>query len=272
MDGTHRKGSDSRPRVVGLIPAAGRGTRLGSLPFSKELYPIGSARFAPGQPIRERVVAECLLSQMREARISRALIILRAGKGDIKSYFGSGRDHGLALTYVELADSNSVVDSLAQALAAVSGAQIAIGFPDVLLRPYDALKRLISRHRRGSSEVTLGLFPTDHPAKADMVECDSQGRVRKLLIKPKESDLRFTWMLAVWSPLFSRFFLRFHLEDSRAEGTVRGAGRETYPSDVIQAAIDQGMKVGSLRFEDGRCLDIGTPEDLARSVDLQRWI
>ena len=27
--------------LVGLIPAAGKGTRLHPLPFSKELYPIG---------------------------------------------------------------------------------------------------------------------------------------------------------------------------------------------------------------------------------------
>jgi glucose-1-phosphate thymidylyltransferase len=35
---------------------------------------------------------------------------------------------------------------------------------------------------------------------------------------------------------------------------------------VIQAAIDHGLVVEAESFDDGRYLDIGTPEDLVRAV------
>ena len=40
-----------------------------------------------------------------------------------------------------------------------------------------------------------------------------------------------------------------------------------YVSDVIQAAIQNNMRVDSVIFNKGNCLDIGTPEDLLKAVE-----
>ena len=44
---------------------------------------------------------------------------------------------------------------------------------------------------------------------------------------------------------------------------------EVQVSDIIQVAIDGGMKVEAVVFEHGNCLDIGTPEDMLKAVRLQ---
>ena len=43
-------------QVVGLLPAGGQGTRIGPLPCSKELFPIGFRSHEEGQDLRPKVV------------------------------------------------------------------------------------------------------------------------------------------------------------------------------------------------------------------------
>ena len=43
------------------------------------------------------------------------------------------------------------------------------------------------------------------------------------------------------------------------------AGRELYPGDLLQVAVDEGLRVEAVHFPAGRHLDIGTPEDLERA-------
>lgn len=63
--------------VIGLIPAAGLGSRLAPLPCSKEIYPIGYKSEHLGKRLYPKVVCQYLLKKMSSAGISRAYIILR---------------------------------------------------------------------------------------------------------------------------------------------------------------------------------------------------
>jgi hypothetical protein len=67
--------------VVGLLPAGGQGTRIGPLPFSKELFPIGFRSHKEGQDLRPKVVSHYLLEKMRLAGIQEVYIVLRPGSG-----------------------------------------------------------------------------------------------------------------------------------------------------------------------------------------------
>jgi len=159
--------------------------------------------------------------------------------------------------------------TLDQAYAFVAGRRIALGFPDILFEPADAYGRLLAHQERSGADVVLGLFPAQTPEKMDMVETDSRGRVREIHIKPRATALRLTWIIAVWTPAFTRFmhtYLAEILDEVRAGGYPhRERPREPYVGDVLRAAIRQGMVVETLRFEQGWCLDIGTPEDLDRA-------
>ena len=81
----------------GIIPAAGLGSRIQPLAFSKELLPIGS-RFDDGVE-RPRAVTEYLIERMVRGGATRICFVIAPGKSDILEYFG-GRFGAAELVYV----------------------------------------------------------------------------------------------------------------------------------------------------------------------------
>ncbi len=259
--------------VIGLIPAAGRADRLGALPCSKEIYPLGFDADAGGTS-RPRPVCGRLLESLALAGVSRAFVLLRKGKWDIPALLGDGDRFGLPLAYLALEPTASVPETLDRAYPFIAEATVALGFPDIVVEPGDAYRQLLRRLRASDAAVVLGLFPTDQSWKCDMVELDEGPpkraqvecrNVQRSVIKQAETSLRYTWSLAVWGPRFSRYLHDFVARSSSENGGVESGGVETYVGDVIQSAIDDGMEVIGERFEAGSFLDVGTPEDLLRA-------
>jgi len=123
------------PEIIGLIPAAGEAKRLGPLPCSKELFPIGFGRAGQGQGERPRVVSQHLLESMKIAGVSKAYIVLRNGKWDIPAYFGDGSGIGMHLSYLLMRLPFGVPYTLDQAYPFLRDARVAMGFPDILFSP-----------------------------------------------------------------------------------------------------------------------------------------
>lgn len=245
-----------REELVGLVPCAGRATRLGALSCSKELLPVRH----PDRPgAAPAPVCEHLLGQMQRAGIERVLLVLREGKDDLRHVLGDGSALGISLSYVTLRESGSVPETLDHAYRQVRGARVAIGFPDVIATPGDALARLVAHHAAAGTDLALGLFPTDRPDKADMVEVDAAGNVLRIEIKPPGSALRWTWLLAVWSPAVTELLHAFVADPPATPG------REPYLSDFVLRVMAAGLVVSTLAFPEGSHLDIGTPDDLARA-------
>src|SRR3989442_421443 len=73
-------------RRWGVIPAAGLGTRMQPLAFSKELLPVGTRH--DGQTERPLAVCEYLLERMLIAGATRVCFVISPAKTDIMSYFG----------------------------------------------------------------------------------------------------------------------------------------------------------------------------------------
>ena len=86
--------------IIGVVPMAGRATRLAQLPCSKEIHPVEPRRGTYSTDERPRAVCEYLLEKMREAGITRVYVILREGKWDIPAHLGDGSMAGLNLALV----------------------------------------------------------------------------------------------------------------------------------------------------------------------------
>lgn len=253
--------------VVGLIPAAGVSARLAPLPCSKELLPVGFMP-TPGGP-RPKPVCLYLLERMRLAGIERAYVVLRPGKWDIPAYLGHGGQLGLRLGYLLMDLPHGSPYTLDQAYPFVRGCVVALGLPDIIFEPADAYARLLERRRATGADVVLGLFPSDAPHTADMVATDAGGRVERVEIKPAQSGLRYSWMIAVWGPRFTEHLHRHLAEVERQRGgpdPARRPQREVYVGDVIVSAIAAGLHVDSVAFPEGSALDVGTPDNLVRAT------
>lgn len=259
------KPNKTQRELIGLVPAGGLASRVAPLPGSKELYPIGFRPVEDGS-LRPKVVCHYLLENMRLAGAHKAYIVLRKGKWDIPAYFGDGTMLDMQLAYLIMGAPWGVPFTLDQAYPFVKEALILLGFPDVLLQPADAFLRLLARQDQTQAEAVLGLFPTAQPHTADMVELTEEGRVREIIIKPAHSNLTYTWMIAVWTPVFTQF-MHDYLEAVRAGDTPFDLNqKELFTGHMVQAAIDEGLTVDAVLFPDGQCLDIGIPDNLVRAV------
>ena len=72
----------------GIIPAAGNGTRIQPLAFSKELLPVGSRLDASGVE-RPRAVSEYLIERMVRAGADKICFVISPFKSDILQYYGA---------------------------------------------------------------------------------------------------------------------------------------------------------------------------------------
>lgn len=254
---------DQTQEVIGLLPAGGQATRISPLPGSKELYPIGFRHLEDGS-LRPKVVSHYLIEKMRLAGIRKAYFLLRPGKWDIPAYYGDGTLVDMHLGYLIVRLPFGVPYTLDQAYPFVKNAIIALGFPDILFRPDQTFERLLARLANGNVDVAINLLPFEHPHKGGMVDFDSQGRVLQIVEKPAQSDLRYSWCAAVWTPVFTEFLHQYVAAIDLTSQTIPPP--EIPIGDVIGAAIDSGIKVEAEVFDEQPYLDIGTPEDLVRAV------
>lgn len=249
--------------IIGLIPAGGKATRISPLPCSKELFPLGLHPTADGG-LRPKAVATYLLEDMRTGGATKAFFVIRHGKWDIPAYYGDGAMLHMHIGYLLMNVPYGPPFTLDQAYPFVKDSIVFMGFPDILTEPRDAFTYLLEDLQTTNADVVLGLFPTEFPHKWDPVDLGPDGRIRKVEIKPAQTDLKYVWAIAAWSPAFSAF-MHTYLQE-KLPAFEAGQTREIIFSDIMQAAIDNGLHVRGVLFENGCCLDVGTPSDLQKAL------
>lgn len=261
----------SQPQeIIGLMPAGGQATRIVPISCSKEIFPAGFHRGGKDNEYRPKVVCHYLLEKMQLAGASKAYIILRRGKWDIPAYLGDGTMLGLNLAYLMMNLPFGAPYTLGQAYPFVKDALITFGFPDILFEPTDAFVQLLARQAQTGADLVLGLFPVDNPQKVDLVEFDDHNQICRIVIKPTQTDLQYTWLVAVWSPVFTRFMHEVLL-DAMQDDVDKEVSHQTeiYVGHVIEKAIEAGLNIGAVPFTEGKYLDIGTPDDLIKAGSRQ---
>lgn len=234
---------------------------MGDIPCSKEILPVSDGV----------VVSHCLLNAFRVAEIDSAFFVIAPGKWDIPEFFGNGSDVGLSLGYLVRRHPYGVPFTVDAAYPFVDDKLVAFGFPDILFEPEDAFMHLISKQLGSQADLVLGVFPVEHAAKWDAVAFDSRGEISRVFPKPHDESTGFTWILAVWTPVFSRLIHNHVVQTASrlSETDPAETGRFDVPLGVlVRHAMEQGLTVESVVFDQGRCLDIGTPEDLSRLRNL----
>ena len=263
-EATRRQPDVSRSiEMVGLIPAGGLGSRIAPLCCSKEIFPIGFRQVDDGHSLRPKAVCEYLIERMSHASIRKIFLVLRPGKWDIPAYLGDGSTCNVHLAYLVARLPFGAPYTLDQAYPFVRNSLVAIGFPDIIFEPDDAFKILAQRQSATGADLVLGLYPTDRPQITDMVECADDGWVRSFVVKPQHTTLRDTWIIAVWTPVFTQFmheYLAFCQMRDAAHSVELSVG------DIIRVALKKGMKAFAVPFPAHHFVDVGTPSDLARTI------
>ena len=133
-----------------------------------------------------------------------------------------------------------------------------MGLPDILIEPTTLYRQMVEKRWAKSADVVLGVIPTGNPGKADVVEIAEDGRVKCIRPKPDGLSTARAWIAAAWRPSFTEYLHHF-LADRPANLDTE---RELYLGDILSASFAE-LDVCALVCDEGRFIDIGTPEDLA---------
>jgi dTDP-glucose pyrophosphorylase len=171
--------------VWGIVPAAGAGTRIQPLAFSKELLPVGS-RVENGVE-RPRAVSEYLVERMVRGGATRVCFVVSPGKADILAYYG-GSACSAHVSFTVQPQPAGLCDALFRALPMIAPAdQVLVGLPDTVWFPADGYRRL------PDGGLSFLLFPVDHPEVFDAVVTDAAGRVQEIQVKQPAPSTHWVW-------------------------------------------------------------------------------
>lgn len=164
--------------MLGIVPAAGRATRIQPLTCSKALLPIGEG---------SRAVAEYVLERLVQAGADRICLVVGADKCDIHDYFGA-HFSGTDLLYVVQPEPLGLCDALFRASdLIVDDEHVAVGLPDTVWFPEGALVGL------PDDVLSFLLFPVEHPELFDAVVLGERDQLIEIRVKQRDPGTDWIW-------------------------------------------------------------------------------
>src|SRR5690349_334943 len=168
----------------GIVPAAGRGSRIQPLAFSKELLPVGSRM--DGGNEQPKAVSEYLVERMLLGGADKICFVIAPGKSDILEYYG-GQYKSAAISYVVQPRPAGLCDAIFRATPFIAADEpLIVGLPDTIWFPDAALSAL------PDDVLSFLLFPVREPQYFDAVVLDERDCV--LEIDVKSADVRSHWI------------------------------------------------------------------------------
>ncbi len=236
--------------LIGLIPAAGRGVRLG-LPYPKELYPV----------IRDnhyKPISQYVLDNLTYAGLQHVVFVVNETKHQLMGFFGDGHRFGCNISYVVQEQANNKEQSTSPGLAhaldsgyhLTRGKTVCFGMADTIMQPKGVFAQALSA-AQPEDDVILVLFKTERPEKFGMVRMGSDQCVAQIIDKPVQTDLLWMWGCILWRPSFTEYLHTCVSED----GISDFAG-------IMNSAIARGMQFRGVPIDGGVYIDLGTYEEI----------
>jgi dTDP-glucose pyrophosphorylase len=225
----------------GIIPAAGNGTRIQPLAFSKELLPVGSRIDERGVE-RPRAVSEYLVDRMLSAGADKICFVISPWKADILSYYG-GSYGNATLAYAVQTQPGGLCDAIFQARHLIHhDEEVLVGLPDTIWFPDTALSTL------PSDRLSFLLFPVEQPELFDAVVTDRNGNVREIQVKSPDARTSWVWGAFRMPGSVLHDLHRLWLKRDR---------HDEYIGSLVNAWLDAGGQAQGVRTGESY-VDVGT--------------
>ncbi len=239
----------------GIIPAAGNGTRIQPLAFSKELLPVG-AREGVGAGVAERpkAVSEYLVERMVAGGATKIAFVISPGKSDIMEYYAR-QEGGPSMAYVVQPKAVGLCDAIFRAHPVIGADEpVIVGLPDTIWFPEEALASL------PDDRLSFLLFPVERPELFDAVRTDDAGNIREIQVKQADAATRWIW------GAFKMPGRLFH--ELRAFWAARPEPDE-YVGTLVNAWLAQGGSAVGVRAGESY-VDVGTLDGYRSAIQLLR--
>ena len=234
----------------GIVPAAGQGSRMQPLAFSKELLPVGSCVEAERE--RPRAVSEYLVERLVLGGATRICFVIAPGKSDILEYYG-GNAFSAELFYAVQSRPAGLCDAIFRAAPLVTESDsVLIGLPDTVWYPEDALAGL------PDVPVSFLCFPVEHPQFFDAVVADESGRVQTIQVKDAAPATHWVW---------GAFRLSGRALHALRELWLERGQSDEYFGTLVNAYIERGGE--ALAVKNGTAyVDVGTVRGYREAITL----
>lgn len=257
--------------IVGLVPAAGSGTRL--YPFAravpKEMYPI----------LGKAVIEHCV-ENLKAGGIEKVFMVVGYQKGALMDYIGDGSFFDVQVAYIYQMKRKGLGHAIYQAKDWINTTFITL-LGDSFIEPKKEIRELIKVHKNNKSIATLLLFEVENPKGYGLAKFKSlrngTGEICKVKEKPTpeqaaefKTDGGYYAMCGAY--IFEPGIFKY------ISKTKPGAKGEIQITDAIGLALQNGEEVRGVVLR-GKYLDIGkwktilkTERDLLKFLDIDMHI
>ena len=232
-----------------LLPAAGRGTRLGTLTAHqpKPMLPIG------GIPMIERI-----LTGIAAQTPIREFVLITGYKADVmQNYLQDGSRWGWKIEYIPQDVPRGLGDAVNHASHLLADAPFLMTYGDIMIDAanYGRFAKEYAEHGTSEIKAFVGLNYVDDPWAGAAVYVDENSNLERIVEKPPKGTATTHWNnagLFIFDPLIFEY-------TAKIAPSPRG---EYELPDALTAMMNDGYALRGIPLE-GHWRDVGTPEDYA---------
>jgi len=234
--------------MKGLIPAAGKGTRLDPITraIPKELLMVG-----------DKAIIEYVIDAMKQVGINEITIVVGWKKHALLDYLGSGERLGIKLTYVVQEQSTGLAKAVYAGKHTINNGPFMVVLGDDFFYPKTFLKDILEFHNKKNADATIGVVEVSNPTRHGMIKPGKDNIINDLIEKPSKkkspSNLGIIGIYIFNQEIFQAI-----------KKTKPGVKNEYQLTDSIKILIESGKKVYYKKIK-GKHIDVGTLKDLQKA-------
>jgi len=237
---------------VGVIPAAGKGSRISDLPLTRVLP-------KPMLPLLDKPLIEYVLENMKRLGIETVYIVVGYKKELLKEYFGNGKDWNVNVEYVEQRNPKGIAHAISLVEDWVNEPFATILGDDFTITK--SLSNITEAFWKNGAWAVEGIVPENDIEALKRTCCvslEDDGRIKEIIEKPTKpkSRLRGTGVY-LFHPRIFEFIRKTPISQKRNEKEI---------TDTIGLIMREGKAYGALI--DGVNLNVNTLTDLSRATEI----
>ncbi len=161
--------------MKGIILHGGHGTRLRPLTHTgpKQLLPIAN-----------KPMSEYCIESIRETGITDiAIIIGGLGSNKVKEYYGTGKEFGINITYVDQDEPKGIAHAINLCKDFINDEKFLVFLGDNIIQR--SITDYVENFKNSNFDATLLLCEVDNPSRFGIADV-ANGKILKITEKPKE--------------------------------------------------------------------------------------